>query len=73
MVLPIGALERDCDLRRVHGSFVIVEVVGLVGLGDRLGVFADAGMGFTPARNIGKRATVVRLGERWIHGGRFPE
>jgi hypothetical protein len=73
MVLPISALERNCDFGRVHCSFVIVKVMGLVRLGDRLGVFVNAGMGFTSTSNIRKWATIVGLGKRWIHGRGFPE
>ena len=73
MALPIGALERSRDLRRIYRSFIIVEVMGLVRLGDRLGVFIDARMGFASASNIRKWATIVRLGERWFRGRRLPE
>ena len=73
MVLPICALKRDCDLRRVHGSFVIVKVMRFINLRDRLGVLANARMGFTPARDIGKRMTIVGLGEGWARGRRLPE
>ena len=73
VVFPIGVLERNGNVGRVHCSGVIVEVMGLVSLGNRLGVFTNARMGVASASDVRERVTIKRLGDRWIHVRKPPE